>query len=194
MKGLEGNLFLVKEHVGLFKSANNYDIYDPQSNNVVMKCREPNLTVITKLLRFTKYKHFTPFDFTLSSASGELLLQVKKGWTFLGATVQVLDGSGNKVGHLTRKLLTFKPKMLVFNQSGAQIGELKGSFLGWNFSFSLGSTETATVSKKWAGLGKELLTTADNYMLTVNNNVEDEDPTRGLIFASVLCIDMLFKE
>jgi uncharacterized protein YxjI len=194
MNGLEGNLFLVKEHVGMFKAANNYDIYDPQSNSVIMECREPNLTAFTKLLRFTNYKHFTPFDFTLSAAGGDLLVQVKKGWTFLGATVDVLDSNGQLIGQLKRKLFSFKPKMNVFNQSGAQVGELTGSFLGWNFSFSLNGTELATVTKKWAGFGKELFTTADNYMLSIKESVEDKDPNRGLIFASVLCIDMLFKE
>ena len=84
--------------------------------------------------------------------------------------------------------------MNVFDQRGSPAGELVGSFLGWNFSFSSKGIESATVSKKWAGLGKELFTSADNYVLSIDNAVGSEDPTRGLIFASVLCIDMLFKE
>jgi len=194
MKGLNGNLFLVKEHVGMFKAANNYDIYDPQSNAVIMECREPNLGLFTKIMRFTKYKYFTPFDFTLSSAKGELLLQVKKGWTLFGATVDVLDGGGQKIGHLTRKIFSLKPRMNIFDHNGEACGELVGSFLGWNFTFSQKGIEIATVSKKWAGLGKELFTSADNYVLSIENSVDNEDPARGMIFAAVLCIDMLFKE
>ena len=194
MKGLEGSLYLVKEHVGMFKAANNYDIYDPQSNMVVLECREPNLNLFTKIMRFTKYKYFTPFDFTLSSAKGELLLQVKKGWTLFGAKVDVFDGTGNSIGHLTRKIFTLKPRMDVFDQSGEAVGDLIGSFMGWNFSFSTKGFETATVSKKWAGLGKEMFTSADNYVLSIGKKVAEDDPMRGLIFASVLCIDMLFKE
>ena len=38
---LNNNLFLVKEHVGLFKAANNFDIYDPESGYVILHCREP---------------------------------------------------------------------------------------------------------------------------------------------------------
>ena len=40
---VNSNLFLVKEHVGLFKAANNYDIYDPASGEMIMQCREPSL-------------------------------------------------------------------------------------------------------------------------------------------------------
>lgn len=71
---------------------------------------------------------------------------------------------------------------------------MSGSFLGWSFTFSYKGEEQAQVSKKWAGLGKELFTSADNYMLTINDSVKAAQPSRGLIFASILCIDMLFKE
>jgi uncharacterized protein YxjI len=50
------------------------------------------------------------------------------------------------------------------------------------------------VSKEWAGLGKELFTSADNYMLTINDSVAANDNVRILIMAAVLCIDMVLKE
>ena len=53
MQELNGSTFFVKEHVGMFKAANNYDILDPQSNETILQCREPNLPLFTKLLRFS---------------------------------------------------------------------------------------------------------------------------------------------
>src|SRR5256885_961418 len=52
---LNRNLFFVKEHLGIFKAANNYDIYDPQTNEQILHCREDNLGFFTKMLRFTNY-------------------------------------------------------------------------------------------------------------------------------------------
>ena len=75
-----------------------------------------------------------------------------------------------------------------------KVGEMSGSFLGWKFTFTYKEEEQAHVSKKWAGLGKEIFTSADNYILTINDSVDADQPSRGLIFASILCIDMLFKE
>ena len=43
------NQFLVKEHVGMFKAANNFDVFDLASGEEVMTCREPNLGLLTKL-------------------------------------------------------------------------------------------------------------------------------------------------
>jgi uncharacterized protein YxjI len=54
--------------------------------------------------------------------------------------------------------------------------------------------ELAKVSKKWAGLGKEMFTTADNYMLEISGKVEQNNPLRILILAAVMCIDMVLKE
>ena len=44
---LNRNLFLVKEHVGFLKAANNFDIYDPQTNQQILHCREPRLGFFT---------------------------------------------------------------------------------------------------------------------------------------------------
>ena len=37
---LNKNLFLVKEHVGMFKAANNFDVYDPSTSELLFNCRE----------------------------------------------------------------------------------------------------------------------------------------------------------
>ena len=66
-ESLNQNVFLVKEHVGAFKAANNYDIHDPQTGQVILLCREPHLGGFTKLLRFTEYKRMTPFDVRITT-------------------------------------------------------------------------------------------------------------------------------
>ena len=75
---LNNNLFLVKEHVGLFKAANNFDIYDPDSGEVILHCREPRLGMLTKLFRFTEYKRFTPFEIEITTPSGEPVCSVHR--------------------------------------------------------------------------------------------------------------------
>jgi uncharacterized protein YxjI len=71
---------------------------------------------------------------------------------------------------------------------------LQGNWTGWDFKFVSNGTVLAQVNKKWAGLGKELFTSADNYMLTISDAVPPDDPRRLLVMAAVLCIDMVLKE
>ena len=53
---------VVKEHVGLFKAASNYDVYDADGGALIFECREEKLGFFTKMLRFTDYKRMTPFN------------------------------------------------------------------------------------------------------------------------------------
>jgi hypothetical protein len=39
-----------------------------------------------------------------------------------------------------------------------------------------------------------LFTTADNYVLQINENVPADSPLRVLILAAVMCIDLVLKE
>ncbi|MNL61289.1 Scramblase [compost metagenome] len=57
-----------------------------------------------------------------------------------------------------------------------------------------GDVQLAKVTKKWAGLGKELFTSADNYVLQIEDHVPQNSDERKLILAAVMCIDMVLKE
>jgi len=71
---------------------------------------------------------------------------------------------------------------------------LEGKWTGWDFYFKNGNTEYAHVTKKWAGLGREMFTSADNYVLKIADHVPQNDNIRKLILAAVMCIDMVLKE
>jgi uncharacterized protein YxjI len=72
---------------------------------------------------------------------------------------------------------------------------LKGKWTSWDFKFvSADNKEFATVTKKWSGLGKELFTSADNYVLQISSEVPENHPLRQLIMAAVMCIDFVLKE
>ena len=78
-EALNRNLYLVKEHVGMFKAANNFDVYDPDTGEILLECREDHLGFLTKMLRFTDYKRMTPFDVQLRTSDGAQVLQVQRG-------------------------------------------------------------------------------------------------------------------
>ena len=54
--------------------------------------------------------------------------------------------------------------------------------------------QLAQVTKRWAGIGKELFTTADNYVVSIDPTLSDKNETRLLILAAALCIDKVLKE
>ena len=106
---LKNNVFLIKEHVGMFKAANNYDIHDPASGEVIMECREEGLGFLTKLFRFSKYKRMTPFDISIRTPDGQQLLRITRGISIFLSTVQVLDEKDQYIGGVKQKLFLAAP-------------------------------------------------------------------------------------
>ena len=54
--------------------------------------------------------------------------------------------------------------------------------------------ELGTVTKKWAGIGKELLTSADNYIIALNETAAGQAVASALLLAAGLAIDIVFKQ
>ena len=191
---LNRNLFFIKEHVGIFKAANNFDILDPESQEIIMHCREEKLGFFTKMLRFTDYKRMTPFNVEIKTPSGAKVLTVKRGISIILSTVEVFDENDVLVGSFKQKLVSIGGKFNVLDPNENVLCKLQGKWTSWDFKFVNENNEFGHVSKKWAGLGKEMFTTADNYMLEINESVPKDDPLRTLILGAVICIDMVLKE
>lgn len=191
---LRQNLFLIKEHAGIFKAANNYDVFDPSGGAKLLECREPNLGFFTKLFRFTDYKRMTPFEVVLTGTDGRKALTVRRGISLFLSKVEVLDENDRVIGGFKQKLFSIGGAFRVLDARDNEVCVLKGKWTSWEFQFLKGDKELARVSKKWAGLGKELFTSADNYVLSVSDAVAADDDVRILIMAAVMCIDMVLKE
>ena len=191
---LQKNVFLVKEHVGLFKAANNYDIYDPETGDIVMECREERLGFFTKLLRFSDYKRMTPFDIQIRTPDGQPIVRITRGVSIFLSKVRVLDEDNQVIGGFKQKFFSIGGAFNVLDVNDNPICQLKGKWTGWDFRFLAEDHELAHVTKKWAGLGKELFTSADNYILEISESVPPDNVIRQLILAAVMCIDMVLKE
>jgi uncharacterized protein YxjI len=192
---IDKNLFLIKEHTGIFKAANNYDVYDPESNEIIMECREDNLGMFTKLLRFTDYKRMTPFNVVIKNMDGSQVVRVSRGVSFFLSHVKVYDEDDKMIGSFKQKMFSLGGAFTVLDLEENPVCKLKVKWTGWDFRFLANDdTEYAHVAKKWAGIGKELFTSADNYVLEISKDLPEGAIARKLILAAVMCIDMVLKE
>jgi uncharacterized protein YxjI len=192
---LNRNLYFVKEHVKVFKAANSFDVYDPDTKQIILQAREERLGFFTKMFRFTDYKRMTPFEIDIKTPEGNTIITVKRGVSLFLSTVEVLDERGTVIGKFKQKFFSIGGKFEVLDASERPLCMLKGKWTSWDFRFvSNDGKEFALVTKKWSGLGKELFTSADNYVLQISNDVPADNPLRMLIMAAVMCIDLVLKE
>jgi uncharacterized protein YxjI len=187
--------YFVREHAGLLKLSDVYDILDPETKIKIGEARE-EISGLVKFLRLLINKSLMPTRIGVyegaDESSRKLLFSIRRGVALLRPKVEVTDAAGTSVGYFRSKVFSLGGAFRVFTSDGAEVALVKGDWKGWNFRFLSGETELGVVTKKWAGLGKELFTSADNYMISINGSPE---PTINLLLiASGLAIDTVLKE
>ncbi len=136
----------------------------------------------------------TPFHIVISDNQGKKILSIKRGVTIFKSDVEVFDEGDRLIGIFKQKFFSFGGKFEMHDNQDKHLCTLQGKWTGWDFKFIQHGKEIATVSKKWSGIGKELFTSADNYVLNINESIPSDDKLRPLILSAVMCIDMVFKE
>jgi uncharacterized protein YxjI len=192
---LDHSTFFIKERVAFAKLTDTYDILDPATHGPIGIAKEepPGWA---KWLRLVIDKGLMPTRVNVYEADqATLLFAIKRGWVFLRAKVPVVDADGNQLGWFKSKLFSFGGGFYVFDNAGQQVAEVKGDWKGWNFKFlTAGGHEIGTVTKKWAGLGKELFTSADNYIIDIAPSAQGNPASATLLLAAGLAIDTILKE
>ncbi|HOM18522.1 MAG TPA: phospholipid scramblase-related protein [Thermoguttaceae bacterium] len=186
---LDRTQFLVKERVGFLKLVDVYDIFDPATGQQIGIARE-NPSAIWKYLRLIIDKRVLPTRIEVAEFPSErLLLTMQRRGFFFRAKVHIQGPSGQPLGYFHSKLFSLGGGFWVYDHQGQQVAEIRGNWIGWNFRF-LDATgrELGQVTKKWAGIGKELFTTI------VLNPEQSSPAASALLLAAGLAIDMVFKE
>ena len=192
---LHRKTFFVKERVGLLKLTDAYDILDPVTGrNLGIAKEEP--PTWAKWLRLVVEKHRLPTAINIYENENQPpVLSIKRGFTFLRAKINVVAGDGRSLGYFKSKLLTIGGGFHVYDHADQAVAEVKGNLVGWEFRFlNKSGREIGTVSKKWAGLAKELFSSADNYVIALTDLSSAGPDTAGLLLAAGLAIDIVYKE
>ncbi|GAB4277507.1 MAG: hypothetical protein Kow0029_20220 [Candidatus Rifleibacteriota bacterium] len=184
----------VKEAVGATNLHEYYLIINPENNSTVAEVIE-EATFWQKFAKVFVDKAFVPAKLVMRSLTGEPILFITKTSSGLASIFKsefvVKNPDGKVLCVFKQKLSFFKPEIIVADEQGLLLGTLEG---GWKFrNFYLKDVNknvVATIRHQFAGLAKELFTTADDYEVNVNS-----DASMSLIaLAATICIDFMFHE
>ncbi|MFZ4403665.1 MAG: phospholipid scramblase-related protein [Pseudobdellovibrionaceae bacterium] len=108
--------------------------------------------------------------------------------------LDLLQTNGRYLGRIVRRFSLLSKSFEVQDSRGRILFEVSSPFWRiWTFPFMRGPSEMARVSKKWSGLGFEVITDKDNFHLEFLNPVLSVEE-RALILASSIYIDLLYFE
>lgn len=194
---LNRKTYFIREHIGFLKLSDTYDILDAETQTQLGIAREkPGALILA--LRFLLDKHFLPtrvfvYEGTDHEDQSRLQFSIERGYTLFRSRVNVCDKHGLVIGTMRSKAFSIGGAFYVFDASDRQIAFVKGDWKGWNFRFlDNQENEIGTITKKWAGIGKELFTSADNYIIALNQSPTPENAL--LLLAAGLAVDTIYKE
>ncbi|NOR47003.1 MAG: oxidoreductase [Methanosarcinaceae archaeon] len=191
---LDRNLYLIKEHARILKLVDRYDIFDPKTGEQIGIVKDEPSSVLKYLRLFMKKRSLPTTVNVYENEDAAPVFSIRKHMPIIRSKVQVIDGNGMPIGYFKSKILTIGGGFNVFDMQDNKIADIKGDWKGWNFKFlDPSGAEIGTVTKKWAGIGKELFTTADTYMISIDETKSDHK-TNMMLLAAGLAIDIVFKE
>ncbi len=191
---LELQRFFVKEQVALLRTTDIYDIFDPDTQQQVGTARETVGTLV-QLLRWFIHKGLMPTTVQVRDRQEQLVFSIRRPIQLLRARVEVRNADHELLGYFKSKLFSLGGGFWVYDNHDRQFAEVKGDWKGWNFRFlTPDGVELGLVTKKWAGLGKEMFTSADSYIVAINDGLSDQPVAKTLLLAAALAIDIVYKE
>ena len=194
---LSRKTYFIREHVGFMKLTDTFDILDPETQDQLGIAKEKP-GAIFKMLRLVMNKRALPTKVFIYEGSdpddeSKLLFSIQRGFTLFRSKIDVCNPDGSLVGWFKSKMLSIGGAFRVFDVEGREVALVKGDWKGWNFRFTDSSgNEIGKITKKWSGIGKELFTSADNYIISLNGEPEPAHAT--LLLAAGLAIDTVYKE
>lgn len=193
---LDLHQFIVKEHFSALKLTDRYDIIDPDTEEVLGQARE-NISGLMKILRLLINKRLLPtaVDVTERDDNGPIAFRITRGATFLRAKIMVEDSSGEHIGYFKSKVFSLGGGFYVYDMNDTQIAEVKGNWKGRSFKFlAPNGGELGFVDMKWGGMAKEFFTSADTYIVSLDEQTAENRIATILLLAAALAIDIVFKE
>lgn len=189
---LDRQTYFIKERVRVLRISDTYDILDPQTQeNLGIAVERPGNFI--RVLRLLVNKRLLPTRVDVHESENQPpVLSIKRGANPFTARIDILNGEGQAIGYFKSKLFSLGGGFHVYDVRDNKVAEVKGNWKGWDFKFIDNSgNQVGTVTKSWAGFAQELFTSADNYVINLQNPGAN---TGGLLLAAGLAIDTVYNE
>lgn len=192
MNFFDTNSYFIDEKVNFLKFENEYKVFNDQGQHI--GAVKQKISGGGKILRLLLNKAMLPFHLEIRNAGDQLEASISRGWTFFMSKIVLADGQGMQIGRVEQKFAFFKPTFKIFDNNNVLVGEITGDWKAWNFVINdAQGQQIGMITKKWAGIAKEMFTTADKYnVILTSTNLTREH--KIAILASAITIDMVLKE
>ncbi len=189
----ESRALVVSQKAKLIELTNEYDIND--ANGMLLgRVVEVGQSGLKKAVRFLgNYDQFFTHKLEVRDPSGVVLLTMTRPAKIAKSRMQIAQADGTPIGEIVQENF-FGKKRFGFSVGGQIIGGIRAeNWRSWDFAIEdANGAEIGRINKKWAGIGRELFTTADHYQVLIHHELPY--PLRLMVFASAVTVDTALKQ
>jgi len=187
------NVLVVNQKAKLIELTNQYSVFDSDGNTVGHVNQVGQSNVKKLLRRVSSVDQFRTHHFDITDASDALVMSITRPAKLFKSTVLINDSTGAELGRIVQENV-FGKIHFALEVGGLKIGAIKAeNWRAWNFSIEdADGREVARITKKFAGLAREIFTTADSYVVEIHENLSQ--PLHSLVIAAALSIDTALKQ
>ncbi|MDQ3991587.1 MAG: phospholipid scramblase family protein [Actinomycetota bacterium] len=186
--------FFVNQKAKLIELTNEYRILDEAGAEIGV-IRQEGQSKLKKMARLvSRLDQFMTHTLAVYEPDGTKVVQLTRPRKLLKSRLQVTDGGGVPVGTIAQENVVGKKRFALTGNAGEVLGAINAeNWRSWDFRIEdAQGGEVGRITKKWAGAGRELFTTADNYMVEVSEQVTG--PLRLLALAAAAGVDTALKQ
>jgi hypothetical protein len=191
---LDADRLFIAQKARLFEVSAQYAIR-AENGTQLGSIRQEGQSLLRKILRaISKFDQFMSHRLSVYDMNEQKVCGILRPPAWLRSKIHVTDAAGNAVGSIIQRGIIGKIRFSYVSPTGAELGGINSqNWRHWNFSLvDARGKEIGRITKKWAGIGKELFTTADNYLYEIDRDVTG--PLRLLAFASAAGVDLALKQ
>jgi len=194
---LNRNLFFVKSAVKASeaKTSDKLDVYDPQTHELLLECREPDIGILVKMSRLFGGKHDrgTPFNLVaVLPGNRQQVLRITRDsatLSFGGRPIVISNHYQEIVGSLKRKRLTIGTKFDFSPEKGGEPFTLKleGNLFGGATTLFINEKKVAFLTPRWAlEYAKYFRENRFAYAFSIYPEVSQNDQSRLILLAAAI--------
>lgn len=128
-------------------------------------------------------------EFVVTEPDGTQVLRLQDVMNFMSRdTYEVLDGADRPLGTLRREFTLFSKRVSFLPADSGDPLEIRGSFLGYDYSIMCGQEPVARISRQWVGLAASLMG-GQRYAVTFLPGAGPR--LRQIILGTVIAIDLM---
>jgi uncharacterized protein YxjI len=184
-------VFEIAELIG-FETRNKYRVCDEGGRELMYAAEQQKGFFGIVMRQF--FGHWRSFDIHFFDVHRQPVMHGHHPFRWFFQCLEVRAKDGRLLGKIERQFSILSKSFHVHDTQGRVVLEVFSPFWRiWTFPFKRGESERARVSKKWSGVGYELFTDRDNFLVEyLDPNLTSDE--RALVLAAAVYIDMMYFE